>query len=137
VANWLGNSITVYASSQRGNATPIRTIAGSDTKLSNPTDVALDSSGYLYVVNSEPSVVLIYAPGANGDVSPVRSLTAYLYSPLGIALDSAGRAYVSNGDADDPPFVTIEEAGSKRKLAVRTIEGTKTMLQIPFGITVR
>jgi DNA-binding beta-propeller fold protein YncE len=137
VANWLGNSITVYAPSQKGNATPIRTITGSETKLANPTGVAFDSSGYLYVANSDPSAVIVFAPGADGDVLPVRSLTAYLYSPLGLALDTAGKAYVSNGDADDPPFVTVEEAGSKRKLPSRMIEGKKTMQQIPFGISVR
>lgn len=55
----------------------------------------------------------------------------------GIALDASGTAYVSNGDADDPPFLTVEEAGSKRKVPSRMIEGNETMLQIPFGIFVR
>jgi sugar lactone lactonase YvrE len=132
-------SITVYGPSQHGNAKPIRKIVGDNTKLSDPAGIALDSSGYLYVVDGINGYddVGVFAPGADGDVSPVRFLHGYFYSPIGIAIDAAGNAYVSNGDADDPPFLTVVPSGSKGHEASRMIGGKRTRLQDPFGIYVR
>ena len=60
------------------SVTPSRTISGSATGLVNPTDVAVDSSGTIYVVDagSAPgkSMLLIYAPTANGNVAPTTSI---------------------------------------------------------------
>jgi hypothetical protein len=36
------NSVTVYASGATGNASPIRTIIGSNTGLNNPVDIAVN-----------------------------------------------------------------------------------------------
>jgi hypothetical protein len=66
--------------------------------VSNPVQIAVDSSGTVYVANS-----LVDASGAGsiteyprGQTSPSRTLTAGLYSTTGVAVDSAGTVYASN-----------------------------------------
>lgn len=73
-----GGNIVVYPF---GGSTPIRTISGASTGLSNPLVPLLDASGNLYVLDngvfttqSHP-VILVFAPGANGNVAPARQIT--------------------------------------------------------------
>src|SRR5262247_4012969 len=46
------NSITVYAASAIGDATPSATISGASTGLNGPFGVAVDGTGKIYVANS-------------------------------------------------------------------------------------
>ena len=73
VTNFHGASITVYAAGADGDATPVRTIAGSSTGLLFPTGLRFDSAGLLYVSNYIANSVMVYAPGATGDAAPVRT----------------------------------------------------------------
>ncbi|MGB6600099.1 MAG: hypothetical protein WBE77_03330 [Candidatus Cybelea sp.] len=66
--------------------------------VSSPVQIAVDSSGTVYVANS-----LVDASGAGsiteyprGQTSPSRTLTSGLYSTSGVAVDSAGTVYASN-----------------------------------------
>ena len=66
--------------------------------VSSPVQIAVDSSGTVYVANS-----LVDASGAGsiteyprGQTSPSRTLTSGLYSTSGVAVDSAGSVYASN-----------------------------------------
>ncbi len=71
------NSITVYASGAKGDATPVQDITGSNTDFGLPDDLAVDSSGNIFVTDSESTLgpaVLEYASGANGDVAPSSSI---------------------------------------------------------------
>src|ERR1700685_3291813 len=45
VTNRATSTVTVYASSANGNVPPIAVIGGSNTRLVNPTAIALDASG--------------------------------------------------------------------------------------------
>src|SRR5436309_14039261 len=60
VANYNGSSVTAYAAGATGNATPTVTIAGGNTELNRPADVALDAAGRLYVATISDSII-IYA----------------------------------------------------------------------------
>ena len=93
VANAGNNTITVYASNATGNAAPLRTISGSATKLNQPNGVALDGAGYLYVGTeaTTPSngPILVFAPGASGNATPVQSITVNatrFAEPAGVAV---------------------------------------------------
>ncbi len=69
-----GGSITKYAAASiaaGGNLTPIATIAGSNTGLSQPYGIAVDSNGLIYAVNNIAKNVTVYPAGSNGNVSPV------------------------------------------------------------------
>src|SRR3989454_2342908 len=95
VANYDGSSVTAYAAGATGNATPTVTIAGSNTGLNQPSGVALDAAGRVYVATFIDSVT-IYATGATGKAVPTATITGSntgLSQPEGIALDAAGCHY--------------------------------------------
>jgi sugar lactone lactonase YvrE len=60
-------SITVYAANPTGtlNEAPLATIAGSNTALINPTAVAIDATGKVYVGNAGASIT-VYAANPSG-----------------------------------------------------------------------
>jgi hypothetical protein len=145
VASIDGNlgTIWVFAAGSNGNIAPIQTITGSATQLNWPTGVAVDSQGFIYAVNENssyqgPSSVTVYAPGANGNVAPVRTIagpnTGLVFS-VGLALDADDNIYVSSYL---PARIAVFAAGASGNVApVRTITGAKTTLLIPHGIAVR
>jgi len=59
-------------------------ISGASTGLNGPRGVAVDSAGQIFVANTGTNTILIFAPGANGNVAPVAMLTStQLGSPVG------------------------------------------------------
>jgi hypothetical protein len=88
-------SILVFSSTANGSVAPIRIISGALTGLVYPAQIAADSSGNLYVDNPNPnnpqqSSILVFAPGATGNVAPIRSLNE---EALAMAVDPAGDVY--------------------------------------------
>jgi len=74
--NGTGDYITVYANSANGNVAPIATIGlgdnGSSENLKQPTGVAFDSHGNLYVSNlSIPGTVDVFSPPFSDTSKPV------------------------------------------------------------------
>lgn len=69
---------------------PTRTITGGLTKLVDPTDVNVDAAGNLYVVDAgsgpNTSMLLIFAPGANGNIAPATAIALPAGTATGIAL---------------------------------------------------
>jgi hypothetical protein len=90
---------------------PETVIEGPATGLNNPSDVALDGSGNIFVVNRgslNPNVrdasITVYAAGAGGDAAPVRVIglggpNANLVDPVGIAVDVRDRIFLLQGGA--------------------------------------
>jgi len=139
VANSVGQSITVYAADASGDASPTATIAGSNTRLTDPQAVALDAAGEVYVVNAFVNRILIFAAGATGNVPPTDSivgLNTHLDFPQGIAFDAAGNLYVGNlGSLSSS--ITVYAAGARGNAApTATIAGASTGLSGPYGIAV-
>lgn len=66
--------ITEYAPGATGNVSPIRTIAGPATGISNPWGVAVDNAGRVYAADLLGNSVTVYAPGSNGNVAPIRRI---------------------------------------------------------------
>jgi len=105
VANWFGDSVTVYpsASTATGNIAPSRTISGALTTLNAPTTLWLDkASDRLYVGNAIPGTVVVFdnASTATGNIAPSRTITTG-GSPYGLWLDAAtDRLYVSDFGAN-------------------------------------
>ena len=77
-ANIYSASVVGFAKNAKGNATPIVTIAGSNTGLMKPFALAFNASGELLVAD-EYAGVLVFAKGANGNVAPL----AEDHRPLG------------------------------------------------------
>jgi hypothetical protein len=89
------SSILVFSSSANGSVAPIRTLSGALTGLVYPVQIALDSSGNLYVDNPnsnnpQQSSILVFAPAATGNVAPSRSLSVPFPA---MAVDPAGHIY--------------------------------------------
>jgi hypothetical protein len=129
------NAITVYAPGADGDAFPIRTITGDETKLAGPQGVAVDTDGNLYVVNDGNQSVTVYPRGADGDVAPTRTiLDSRIQSPRGLAVDTDGNIYVANTGSST---ITIYDPGKNGRVTpTRTIQGPQTKLQNPEGVAV-
>ncbi|MGA7618511.1 hypothetical protein, partial [Candidatus Binatus sp.] len=147
-ANACNRTVTIYAKGSNGNAAPIATIGGSNTDLVLPTGIAVDSSGYIYVVDQFYPAVFVYLPLGSSTGLLNESPTAVIYGsntdlfyPVGITLDSSGKIYVTDqGDGEDdiPPSVfvypALSVAGMLNEAPTATISGSNTDLEVPFGI---
>jgi len=102
VANY-GGSVALYRLPFTGDA-PLETIAGTKTGLANPNAVAVNTARDLFVTNWDSShpgtnAVLEFAPGANGNVSPIATIEGAntgLDDPHALAIDSSGDIWVFN-----------------------------------------
>jgi hypothetical protein len=78
--------IAVDAVGPNGNVPPIAKIAGPQTGLVSPAPdgFAVDRAGAIYIV--ELGRILIFPPGANGNVAPQRTVSSssWLYNPTDI-----------------------------------------------------
>ena len=101
VANWYGNTVTVYSA---GGRSKLRTIT---TGVGYPNAIAIAKTGTVYVGNygspsgSITSNVAVY--GANGG-QPMRTITQGLLGPYAIAFGPTGKVYVANFGG---PTVTV------------------------------
>jgi sugar lactone lactonase YvrE len=63
-------------------------IVGSNTGLSCPNGVVVDSSGNIYVADYGAPAVYVFSAGANGNVAPTQTIpangTTTLAKPIGI-----------------------------------------------------
>lgn len=124
---------------QLGNPQTSAQIAGPDTKLSQPSGLALDRSGRLFVSNSvAPVSITSYqnASTANGDTVPVGTI-----SGTGTLLQTPQQMLVNNNITNDELYVVDPAAGSiliytnvvttQGNLApARTISGSSTGLAV-------
>jgi Lactonase, 7-bladed beta-propeller len=135
----LGADILAYKPRAQGDATPIRVIRGSHSEMTSTAGIAIDTTGNLYVTNYRNcnqqnhcrgrNSVLVFAPGANGNVAPIRMIvgsnTMLSKGGIGgIAVDDAGDTYVGGGSS-----VLVYAAGANGNVApIQNIAGSKTGL---------
>jgi hypothetical protein len=139
-------TISIFAPGGDGDAPPIATIGGGNTRLDWPDAIALDASGKIYVANvtnvGSFDSINVYAAGAHGNVAPIATISGAatrLYAPSGIALDFSGKIYVTNGggDSKSPPNVTVYPPNADGDVApISIIGGSRTGLITPSGIAV-
>jgi 6-phosphogluconolactonase (cycloisomerase 2 family) len=118
------NTVTVYARNATGNAKPIATISGNNTKLNSPCGIAVNAS-HIFVANSGNNSITVYALTANGNASPVATISGGKTGliPVDLAVD-AGHIYVTNTDS-----VTIYALTANGNIApTATISGSNTGL---------
>ena len=129
------NAVLFFPRDANGDVRPTGKIAGRNTGLHYLQGIAMDAQGQVYVANSYPSSITVYAAGAFGNVAPVRTIKGRktnLARPAGIALDAAGNLYVVNTNA---PSVAVYAPGASGDVApVRLIRGSRTGLNQPWGV---
>jgi len=137
VTNGGARSVTVYAAGLFGhNDGPIQRIRGLATALFGPSGVAVDQSGNIYVANQgsqrgHPDSINVYAPGASGNVKPIREIHGFktgLALPTGVAFDSAGNLYVANLGTSGGSVTVYAPGSSGDAIPIRTITGSNTQL---------
>jgi hypothetical protein len=90
-----GTKIGVYSADAHGDSKPIRVISGSNTQLKFPIGVAVDANGYLYVADCGYGNVKVFAPGAGGNVFPVRVIPLSYDCTIAVAVDKNNQLYVT------------------------------------------
>jgi sugar lactone lactonase YvrE len=146
VANFFGEvgsgSVTVYSAGSNGNARPVATIIGADTGLDNPSGIAIDSTGKIYVANrgggrTNESSITVYAAGSSGNMKPIATIAGPdtgLDDPC-IAVDSNGEIYAGNSNDSITVYRTSSDGNVK---PIATIigpdKGDETGLSQPNGI---
>jgi sugar lactone lactonase YvrE len=123
-----------------GGLSPLATLHGDLTEISEAAGIALDANANIYLTNDASDSlgdrVTVYPAGSSGNMPPsaviVGSNTGLAF-PAGIAVDSSLNIYVANPATD---AVTIYAAGSNGNVApTATISGPSTGLNTPTGIT--
>jgi hypothetical protein len=86
--------------------------------------------------------VNVYAPGATGNVAPIRTISGSktgLQNVNAVAVGKNGKAYVSSTMTNSQPgcCITVYAKGANGNVAPRqSISGSKTQIDIPGGIAV-
>jgi sugar lactone lactonase YvrE len=127
-------AVLEFAAGSNGNVSPIRDIAGSYTQLENANDVALDSSGNIYVSNFTFESIDVFDASANGNASPVRVISGsatLLDGPEGIVVDKHG---LYAGGAFDAALERFVQNANGNVAPVAVVSGSKTRLGDVDGI---
>ncbi len=134
-------SVFVYPAGSKANAAPTATISGTNTGLSYPQGIALDSSSNIYVADEGAVSVFVYSAGSKGNVAPTTTISGSnteLDTPEGIVVDSSLNIYVADdgdGSCDGTESVYVYPLGSNGNAAPSaTISGGNTGLCYPYGI---
>ncbi|MGA9725823.1 MAG: NHL repeat-containing protein [Candidatus Binatus sp.] len=130
--------VTAYPAHSNGDVAPIALT----TDMATPTSFARDAGGRIYVTNFATNTVTVYAANANGNVPPLAVIggaNTQLVNPTGIALDAGGKIYVLNSEVDGKASITVYPpletgTGILNEAPVTSIEGSKTLLEVPFGV---
>jgi hypothetical protein len=109
------------------NLAPSATIAGASTLLINPTGIALDTAGNIYVSDSGRKAVLVFGPTANGNVAPLQNISGSntgFVSPTDVKVDTAGLIYVADGGAGKIFIFAAGATGNVAPTTTYTAPGT-------------
>ncbi len=135
-------SIAIYPPGAGGSTPPSAIISGSNTGLVNPSAIAVDGSGNVYVANNGSNAggidtVTVYPAGNTGNVAPSTTIAGdntRLNAPSAIAVDSSLNIYVANKGSST---VTVYAPASSGNAAPsKTIGGYDTGLSALSSITV-
>jgi hypothetical protein len=118
------DSILVFAAGARGNASPIRVIAGNHAGIEDATGLGADAAGRLYAlkgaefIHHPPMSVAVFDAGANGNAAPMRTLRSSALVDRwahALAVDDAGSVFVSLEASEFlhlPPAIMIFPPGA-------------------------
>jgi hypothetical protein len=145
-ADFFSNSVTSYAAGSTGDVTPIQDITGPATHLVNPSAVGVDANGEIFVLDSnQPNSfgfnVLVFAPGATGNVAPIREIkgkTTLLLHSRSIAVSSDGWVFVANARFQGYGLITAFAPGATGDVApTHIIKGSAKSFIFPVSVAIQ
>jgi len=86
-------SIEEFVAGSNGNIRPIKTISGSRVQFTNPSGIAVDSSGKIFLADDALGAVFIFDNRANGNVAPIRKIlgqNTHLAGAYGLSVGALG-----------------------------------------------
>jgi sugar lactone lactonase YvrE len=147
VTNRDGNTLVEYTPTQlaaSGDPAPAVTVSASGPSLGNPSGVAFDASGDLWVTNSGNNTLVEYTPNqlaASGDPSPAVTISANgssLNGPFSLAFDASGDLWVPNFNSNSLVEYTPNQlASSGDPTPGNTISGGNTGMNGPGGVAIQ
>jgi hypothetical protein len=148
--------VLIFSSTATGSVAPADTIPSAPDSLGGDLSTlqvsyadAVDTNGNLYVVNTPPTnaiavppitdPIVVFAPGATGNVAPTRSLggaltTLTVGSARSIATDTAGNLYVANVVSGVSSILIFSPTATGNTPPLRDITGSNTQLGCLGGI---
>jgi hypothetical protein len=144
-ANYFAKSVTAYAPGSTGDVTPILDVTGRATHLVNPAAVAVDANGEVFVLDTNQpasfsSNVKVFAPGATGNVAPIREIkgpATRLVHSTSLAVSSDGWVFVANARAG-PGLIAVFAPGANGDVApTHVINGSRNSFGYPIGVAIQ
>jgi DNA-binding beta-propeller fold protein YncE len=139
VADFLGNSVTVYRRPANGNISPIRTLIGPATQLDGPQGLVVDTvNNELVVANLNNNSITVYGRHANCENAPTRRLAGAatgLNGPVGVVVDNVNDELVVANEFGNS-ITVYSRTASGNILPTRTLAGATTGLSRPVGVVV-
>lgn len=89
MADTHAQAIWVFSPNASGDVAPLRSIAGSNTKLSFPQGMGIDSRGRAFTTDNPSNAITVYATGAAGNAAPAQMISGsatHMNFPVGIGL---------------------------------------------------
>ncbi len=121
------------------NIAPVSTIGGPATGIGQPTGIALDNNGNIYVSDQASTIcafttgicaagatttpaILMYPPNASGAPTPtyIAGPATKLYAPTDVKVDSSGKIYVADSTASGAGVIYVFAAGATGNVAPAT-----------------
>jgi sugar lactone lactonase YvrE len=140
------STVVEYTPSQlvsSGDPTPAVTLSANAQSIDNPSGVAFDASGNLWVTNPGNDTLVEFTPSqlaSSGDPTPAVTISATgpsLDGPYSLAFDAAGDLWVPNSGGESlVEYAANQLAATGDPTPVNTIVGGATGLSGPGGVVI-
>jgi sugar lactone lactonase YvrE len=140
------NTVVEYTPSQlaaSGAPTPAVTISNNAGSIDEPSGVAFDAAGDLWVTNTDNSTLVEFTPSqlaSSGDPTPAVTIStdgSSLDGPYSLALDAAGDLWVPNAYSDSlVEYAASQLAATGDPTPINTIVGSNTGMDTPGGVVI-